>query len=97
MSTLSGTDTLGKSKWTWRSPSVDKTNMGDFHTNANNWSNNNMYRTSYNDMSNKKPVPLKSYAIPNYAGFIPGKNGNSELGRSYTKISRRCFVKEDDF
>mmetsp|Transcript_12786 Transcript_12786/g.21624 ORF Transcript_12786/g.21624 Transcript_12786/m.21624 type:complete len:150 (-) Transcript_12786:335-784(-) len=55
-----------------------------------------MYRTSYNDMSDKKPVPLKSYSIPKYAGFIPGSKGNSELGRDYTKISRRCFVKEDE-
>lgn len=40
---------------------------------------------------------MKSYVIPNYAGFIPGSNGNSELGRTATKISRRCFVKEDKF
>lgn len=48
-------------------------------------------------MSKKEAVPLKQYAIPKYAGFIPGKDGNSELGRSYTKISRRCFGKEDNF
>ena len=42
-------------------------------------------------------MPLKSYSIPKYAGFIPGKEGNSELGRSYTKISRRCFVKDNTF
>lgn len=60
MSALSGTDTFSKSKWTWRSPSVDKSNLGNFHSSANAWSNNNMYRTSYNDMSNKvrKNEPL---------------------------------------
>ena len=59
-----------------------------------------MYRTSTNDMSlgaPKVPVPYKAYSIPKYAGFIPGKDGNSELGRSYTKITRRCFNKETDF
>jgi hypothetical protein len=29
--------------------------------------------------------------------FVPGNNGNSELGRSYTKITRRCLVKEEGF
>ncbi len=45
----------------------------------------------------QKPVPLKSYSIPKYAGFIPGAKGNSELGRTFSKITRRCFVKEDEF
>jgi len=48
-------------------------------------------------MSKKDPVPLNAYTIPKYAGFIPGKDGNSELGRSYTKITRRCFGKETGF
>lgn len=56
-----------------------------------------MYRTHYQDMSEKTPVPLRNYAIPKYAGFIPGKEGNSELGRSYTKITRRCINKEEEF
>jgi hypothetical protein len=76
---------------------VDRGALGNFNTSAKAWSNSNMYRTTYNDMSDKKSVPLKSYAIPKYAGFIPGKNGNSELGRSYSKITRRCFVKEEEF
>ena len=53
MSALSGTDTFNKSKWTWRSPSVDRTALNNFATSSNAWSNGNMYRTSYNDMSNK--------------------------------------------
>lgn len=42
-------------------------------------------------------MDLKSYSIPKYAGFIPGEKGNSELGRIYSKITRRCFEKEDSF
>mmetsp|Transcript_8821 Transcript_8821/g.13598 ORF Transcript_8821/g.13598 Transcript_8821/m.13598 type:complete len:162 (+) Transcript_8821:21-506(+) len=91
------TKMMEKSKWNWRSPSVDKTNLNAFQTSQYAWSNSNMYRTSYNDMSDKKPVPLKSYSIPKYAGFIPGSKGNSELGRTFSKITRRCFVKEDSF
>ena len=30
MQSASGTDTFNKSKWTWRSPSVDKTALGSF-------------------------------------------------------------------
>jgi len=40
---------------------------------------------------------MKQYVNPKYAGFIPGKDGNSELGRTSNKISRRCFEKEDSF
>jgi len=90
-------DTFAKTKWQYRSPSVDKEALGGNTNNARSWSNNNMYRTHYHDMSDKKPVPLKSYCIPKYAGFVPGSNGNSELGRSYSKITRRCLVKEDNF
>ena len=56
---LSGTDTFSKSKWTWRSPSVDKTNLQNFVGSANAWSNNNMYRTSTNDMSEKVRIIFK--------------------------------------
>ena len=52
-----------------------------------------MYRTSTNDMTSKTPVPLKANAIPKYAGHIPGKEGNSELGRVYTKVADRSFKK----
>lgn len=56
-----------------------------------------MYRTSTYDMkfnnatAVKEQVPLKQYVNPKYGGFIPGKEGNSELGRTANKISRRCF------
>ena len=58
MQSASGTDTFNKSKWTWRSPSVDKTALSNFAESQNAWSNNHMYRTSYHDMSDK--VSLKS-------------------------------------
>jgi len=76
---------------------VDRASVEKSILNASNWSSGHMYRTSYHDMSKKEAVPLKQYAIPKYAGFIPGNTGNSELGRSYTKITRRCFGKEDNF
>ena len=90
-------DTFAKTKWQWRSPSVDGEALVGNESNARSWSNNHMYRTHYQDMSDKRPVPLKSYCNPKYAGFIPGKDGNSELGRIYNKITRRCLVKEANF
>ena len=53
-----------------------------------------MYRTAYQDMRDKKPVAKNNYMVPGYAGFVPGKEGNSELGRTFTKITRRCIEKE---
>ena len=58
------------------------------------WTQTNMFRTSYNDMSVKSPVAKKTYVIPKYQGYIPGKDAESELGRGFTKISRRCFSPE---
>ena len=77
---------LTKSKWNHRSPSVDNKLIGQ-----GTWANSHMYRTSSNDMSKKEPAALKTYAIPGYAGFINGRSGNSELGRSFSKITRRCL------
>lgn len=44
---------FGKSKWNYRSPSVDKSALSNFAETQNAWSNNHMYRTSYHDMSDK--------------------------------------------
>lgn len=57
---MSLNQTMDKSKWTWRSPSVDKTNLQSFHKTQNSWSNNHMYRTSYHDMSKKVSTALPS-------------------------------------
>lgn len=91
------TSTFMKTKFNWRSPSMDRGSVDKFTSANSSWSSGHMYRTSYRDMSVKDQAPLKAYAIAKYAGFIPGKDGNSELGRVYTKISRRCFDKEDKF
>ena len=60
---VSGTDTFNKSKWTWRSPSVDKTALQNFGSSSKAWSNNNMYRTSYTDMSKKVSIIITTIQI----------------------------------
>jgi len=52
---LSETQSLfSKTKWQWRSPSVDKNGLdNNFNSSARAWSNNHMYRTHYQDMSDK--------------------------------------------
>ena len=52
---------MNKTKWSFRAPSVDKTALSDFAKTQNSWSNNNMYRTSYHDMSDK--VSLIGYFL----------------------------------
>ena len=84
-------ETFSKTKWSHKTPATDRKSVTSALDNGAKWSNNHMYRTSTRDMSSKTPVENKDYCIPKYAGFIPGKSGNSELGRSYTKITRRCF------
>jgi len=86
-----------------RAPSCDQAALNKYVQDINtsgeggNWSKKNMYRTSYFDMSItngkalKKPVHAMEYQIPRYAGLVPGKDGFNELGRSYTKISKRCM------
>ena len=88
--------TLTKSKWHNRAPSVD-TKVTGAGSGSGTWANTHMYRTSSNDMGKKQPQGLKTYAIPGYAGFINGRSGDSELGRSFTKITRRCLEKEGNF
>lgn len=53
------TDAFAKTKWNWRNPSVDRASVERSLANANNWTSGHMYRTSYHDMSVKKPVDLK--------------------------------------
>ncbi len=50
---MSLTQGFEKSKWNWRAPSVDKTNLSEFHNTQHSWTKGHMYRTSYNDMSIK--------------------------------------------
>ena len=85
-----------RDRWTHTRPSIDKEALRT-HSEGRSWSANHSYRTSYHDMSKKAPPELKNYAVPKYAGFIPGANANSELQKTYTNISRRCFDKEKTF
>ena len=57
------------------------------------WSSRNHYRTSSLDMSQKVPVPAKSYVIPGYSGFIPGK-ADSPLEKSKTWVSKEQLSRE---
>mmetsp|Transcript_44592 Transcript_44592/g.59166 ORF Transcript_44592/g.59166 Transcript_44592/m.59166 type:complete len:96 (-) Transcript_44592:788-1075(-) len=53
------------------------------------WSNNNFYRTSYNDMTVKTPTSRQSAVIPGYAGYVPRvKVNNQYLGKRITEQSR---------
>ena len=102
------TSSYDRRKFTYRSPTVDRSSLDKFNQTSESWSKGHMYRTNYRDMSVKvsailksnsylqRPIDAKTYTIPTYAGFIPGLKGNSELGRTYTKISRRCFRKQQE-
>jgi len=59
-----------------------------------NWSNNNFYRTSYNDMGHiqtKKPAQRKSHSIPGYAGYRPQIRAQGHIGKTITEQSRDVF------
>lgn len=52
------------------------------------WAASHMYRTSYKDMTKQVPVQAKKYAIPGYAGYIPGTAADTNLGRRFTMTSK---------
>lgn len=53
------------------------------------WSNSNFYRTSYNDMGNKKPCTRQSAVIPGYQGHVPRVGtDNMCMGKRMTEQSR---------
>jgi hypothetical protein len=59
-----------------------------------NWSNNNMYRTSYNEMQNYyKSVERKNHVLPGYQGYRPKIAADSLLQKTYTEQSRDVFQK----
>lgn len=97
MSALSGTDTFSKSKWTWRSPSVDKTALNNFASSSNAWSNNNMYRTSYNDMSNKVRLRRHIFFVNSMEAVIIDQSSNLyfplEIGATQViRYPKVCWV-----
>jgi len=58
------------------------------------WSNDNMYRTSYNTQWTNKPLEPKNVAVPGYGGFVPGLKSENEFGKSYSRITRENFGKD---
>ena len=83
-----------KNRWTHGNakPRLDAT---AYHSRARSWSAGHGYRTSYKDMSKKKNCGTKYYAVPGYQGHIRGKEGQSELGQTYTNITRTCFINDN--
>ena len=59
-----------------------------------NYDYNNLYRTSYNDMSSKQPKLLNTHYIPRYAGFVPGMKSENPFGATYSKLAKKQI---DDF
>lgn len=60
-----------------------------------NWSANNFYRTSTNDMSQKTPVEKKSTVIPGYQGYRPRIHvNNHHLGKTIAEQAREVFKPE---
>lgn len=56
------------------------------------WSEDNLYRTSTNDMSAKTPVEKKSTVIPGYAGYRPRIHvNNHHLGKTLAEQAREVF------
>lgn len=83
-----------KNRWTHGNakPKLDAT---VFHQRVRSWSAGHGYRTAYKDMTKKKNCGTKNYAVPGYHGHIRGKEGQSELGQTYTNITRTCFENDN--
>lgn len=59
----------------------------------NQWTKDNMYRTSYGTLYTVKPSDPKNVVYPGYAGFIPGLKSNNEYGKTFSQIARDSFAK----
>lgn len=53
-----------------------------------NYDYNNLYRTTYTDMSSKQPKLLNTHYIPRYAGFVPGMNSENPFGATYSRLAK---------
>ena len=67
----------------------------DMNRSFREWSQVNMYRTSSSDMSTRSPQKPKSFVVPGYQGYVPKKDADTEYGKTLSRISRRCFDRED--
>lgn len=59
-----------------------------------NYDYNNLYRTSYNDMSSKVPKLVNTFYIPKYAGVVAGMKSENPFGATFTKLAKKQM---DDF
>lgn len=57
------------------------------------WTAGNHYRTSSLDMSYKAPCPSKTYAIPGYAGHIPGSS-DTHVEKGFTVTTREQLTRD---
>ena len=75
-------------KFEFRSPKNKKeTNIAEY--NFFKWTNNNMYRTSYNDMAKRGiSTQRKNSVIPGYLGYVPSLAADSHLSKRITEQSR---------
>jgi len=55
------------------------------------WSDKNMYKTTYNDMSQTKPPTNKNSIIPGYAGYVPHIKASNQFGSRITQMSRESY------
>ena len=55
----------------------------------------NLYRTSYTDMSSKLPKLLNYHYIPNYKGFVPGMKSENHFARTFTKLANKSIQNFD--
>lgn len=55
------------------------------------WSKENLYRSSYATSYTDKPQEPKNYAIPGYAGFIPGLKSRAAFGTNFASIAKESL------
>jgi len=52
-----------------------------------------MYKTSYTAMKREPAIRDRGFIVPRYQGYIPCMDADAELGRTYSKVAARCFLK----
>jgi len=56
---------------------------------------NNLYRTSYNDMTQKFPKLENTHFIPGYKGFVPGLVSENPIASNITRLSKEQINSHD--
>eukprot|EP00825_Cyclidium_porcatum_P000681 TRINITY_DN1024_c0_g1_i4.p1 TRINITY_DN1024_c0_g1~~TRINITY_DN1024_c0_g1_i4.p1 ORF type:complete len:235 (+),score=36.60 TRINITY_DN1024_c0_g1_i4:290-994(+) len=57
----------------------------------NQWTRDNLYRTSYGNHWTQLPQEPKNVVYPGYEGFIPGLKSSNQYGKTYSQIARDSF------